>query len=907
MPRKYKVNQVVWALIEGFPFWPGRVVQAEAHHLKALHCDKLPPNHYVVSFFNDNNQYQACEAKNILPFHDANRLHQVEKQKDNTDLYNAFIEAKAFLKQYPKPDNTLEKNALAMDNDASSPAEQQQPKRRKSGDGRAKKRKNASVSLTANGDSTARVDKPKKKKRPDPSPPNGKGDEKQKVTKRKYTKRLPSNVAKDEEVLDGSGSRPEDKRVEKQGGSKRKLSSVQNQTSVPTSKEKADLLGECEAEILLGGGHEDPSPPLIPAVVKDDDALDIVIPRKGSRKSETSVEMLENAKNIQAKKSCDAKLSKTKESVKGKGSVKAKESANADQSVKAEERVEKEPTKEVVLPASPLPKAASSSKNEKSASPQYTKPDSPTEKRPPGSPMQISDSKHNPSPQEDESLSMTFKDTMRVKSPGVSERGDSLMHGLDKPEANEVEFRHTDSIEEEGEMKTFGNYEDEGDDIGMDCMSGIESGVTNENDIENEKLYDLHTKEEYLKIVLNRERSIRLRHANLWYKAITLVDSSSIFRTEDELSTACGDAIRKGQAFLRWCDENENEIEKSSAEFLEWEGVTCSAAVRLQDLYFDVGTVSLVNLGNQMLGLAKAFTSLSSVVATAYRDIVMLWVDVCKAIDLDMPEMNLKGGQESVSRQGNNFSMDFPDDSSAENHDVLEKKSFAPTEVQSNKGMVSLSQRSKRCSISPMEQVMEEKSIIKPVSSDSSKGKAGKLSPMNKIVKKSPNGKMEVVEEKIEEEKTMKGAVDIKNETGRKNMDENGGDDVIGEKKEAKSRQKRVKMFSKEKCLETLTAMLDTMARNALSVKLPKSKVNNLAIVMEREIAKGTKDDDKEGYYTSSIHVIRWAQKAVKCLGAENSEEMTEPERHASSLLVSCLKDTTKVQQFMECYKKLLL
>lgn len=64
----FQVDTVLWARVEGFPWWP--VVVIQKHHCKFqnLRVDDVPPHQVLVAFFNDNGRFSLVDKSRTRPF-----------------------------------------------------------------------------------------------------------------------------------------------------------------------------------------------------------------------------------------------------------------------------------------------------------------------------------------------------------------------------------------------------------------------------------------------------------------------------------------------------------------------------------------------------------------------------------------------------------------------------------------------------------------------------------------------------------------------------------------------------------------------------------------------------------------------------------------------------------------------
>lgn len=97
----YPAGTVVWANLDGFPWWPGHVVRKEEIDFDTLNIPEVMPYQAIVMFFNDNNRYSLMEKKNLQLFlHDEfYRSRTRVRTKSNRDVMIAIRQAWQFIRE----------------------------------------------------------------------------------------------------------------------------------------------------------------------------------------------------------------------------------------------------------------------------------------------------------------------------------------------------------------------------------------------------------------------------------------------------------------------------------------------------------------------------------------------------------------------------------------------------------------------------------------------------------------------------------------------------------------------------------------------------------------------------------------------------------------------------------------
>lgn len=393
----------------------------------------------------------------------------------------------------------------------------------------------------------------------------------------------------------------------------------------------------------------------------------------------------------------------------------------------------------------------------------------------------------------------------------------------------------------------------------------------------------------YVRVSHYREERIRVKNAQLWRKAS--LHQEELIATEKTLGTLCSDAILKGKTFIRWCKEEGSGLNMSSTAFLDKESATCQAAVRMMDLYFDVKKVSTKKVGNEVLALSKDIYSYSVLLSTVFRDVLMLWMDVGDFKMTGNADRSLQVVGKAFNCKTNHTDEKPLRDGIGKYNNENRKEVLYLTDLPPEMGIVT-SKSSEGCSTVVLREVREENGI----------GNNGQQqSPEHRYPKK-------VYGKHIREEVMEGGPRNVHNKTDKKKHTENMHFlKKKGTQKTSthlKRRQGRVGKFTKDICTRSFINILEK-ATNAMSIKLPKQAIHNLAEVLEAELSV-RKGGDKDFYYTSACCLIRWLQKNVIYLKTGRSDELREVEHHAWSLLLASLKNTAQVPNFMKVYRKLL-
>lgn len=153
---KYKVGDVLWVNLEGFPWWPATVIDPTPSELDNLKIPSVPTDRLVVRFFNDNDRYSLTSDPNIRPFRrDAFYNRRLEfRGKLYSTWKKAVDDAWDFVHTYNKPvyPDTPDHHSDHPDPDdppAADPDESLNPPMRKRSitdvDSRPKKRKRTTV------------------------------------------------------------------------------------------------------------------------------------------------------------------------------------------------------------------------------------------------------------------------------------------------------------------------------------------------------------------------------------------------------------------------------------------------------------------------------------------------------------------------------------------------------------------------------------------------------------------------------------------------------------------------------------------------------------------------------------------------------------------------------------------
>lgn len=95
---EYSIGTVLWINLDGYPWWPARVIHESECDFPSLEVERIPKGQILVEFFNDQNHFCLVEKKNARPFPDA-EIYKLAKS-DTTyrkTIIGAAKEAKEFM------------------------------------------------------------------------------------------------------------------------------------------------------------------------------------------------------------------------------------------------------------------------------------------------------------------------------------------------------------------------------------------------------------------------------------------------------------------------------------------------------------------------------------------------------------------------------------------------------------------------------------------------------------------------------------------------------------------------------------------------------------------------------------------------------------------------------------------
>lgn len=95
----FAVGSVLWAQLEGFPWWPARVVLEEEVDFASLRVASIADNQTLVLFFNDRNRFCLIEKSRTHPFRldSFYKARRAQRGKYSRDIISAINDAWAFI------------------------------------------------------------------------------------------------------------------------------------------------------------------------------------------------------------------------------------------------------------------------------------------------------------------------------------------------------------------------------------------------------------------------------------------------------------------------------------------------------------------------------------------------------------------------------------------------------------------------------------------------------------------------------------------------------------------------------------------------------------------------------------------------------------------------------------------
>lgn len=95
--QSFKVGEPVWAHIEGYPWWPARVVTRSEVMVDPATIPQLQANQLLVEFFNDKHRWSAVETKCLRGFTNPRYRHI---NKNNRDFLDELAQAEVSATEY---------------------------------------------------------------------------------------------------------------------------------------------------------------------------------------------------------------------------------------------------------------------------------------------------------------------------------------------------------------------------------------------------------------------------------------------------------------------------------------------------------------------------------------------------------------------------------------------------------------------------------------------------------------------------------------------------------------------------------------------------------------------------------------------------------------------------------------
>lgn len=95
--RSFDEGTLLWVNLEGFPWWPARVIHESECNFASLNVAKIPPDQVLIMFFNDNNRFCLTDKEKTVPFQQDKNFKRFEKYKGKyrSSLLGAIREASA--------------------------------------------------------------------------------------------------------------------------------------------------------------------------------------------------------------------------------------------------------------------------------------------------------------------------------------------------------------------------------------------------------------------------------------------------------------------------------------------------------------------------------------------------------------------------------------------------------------------------------------------------------------------------------------------------------------------------------------------------------------------------------------------------------------------------------------------
>ena len=95
----FQPGDVIWARLDGFPWWPSYITLPEPGHLKSLKISKIPSGRHLVWFFNDNDRYCLLPESKMRPWDDEALQGMAASGKMKQDVLAAYREARDWLEK----------------------------------------------------------------------------------------------------------------------------------------------------------------------------------------------------------------------------------------------------------------------------------------------------------------------------------------------------------------------------------------------------------------------------------------------------------------------------------------------------------------------------------------------------------------------------------------------------------------------------------------------------------------------------------------------------------------------------------------------------------------------------------------------------------------------------------------
>lgn len=95
--RSFDEGTLLWVSLEGFPWWPARVIHESECNFASLKVDEIPPHQVLIMFFNDNNRFCLTDKEKTIPFRQDKNLKRFARHKGKyrASLMGAIKEALA--------------------------------------------------------------------------------------------------------------------------------------------------------------------------------------------------------------------------------------------------------------------------------------------------------------------------------------------------------------------------------------------------------------------------------------------------------------------------------------------------------------------------------------------------------------------------------------------------------------------------------------------------------------------------------------------------------------------------------------------------------------------------------------------------------------------------------------------